>query len=90
MILQKMILYECIDYPTYNDYVDNGKKTIGCGSPIRSTITLVSFGIVVNLIFLNLFIAIILDGYKDTNERNSKMFNSDLREYFREIWSYFD
>ena len=39
---------------------------------------------------MNLFIAIILDSYEETNERNSKMFNSDLKENFREVWSYYD
>ena len=42
------------------------------------------------LIFLNLFIAIILQGYADTTERNEKMFNSDVKEQFREIWSHYD
>jgi len=42
------------------------------------------------LIFLNLFIAIIVDGYRQTTERNAKMFNSELKEIFRDAWSVYD
>ena len=50
----------------------------------------ISLILVVILIFLNLFIAIILQGYNDTTERNEKMFNSDINEHFRDIWSHYD
>ena len=42
------------------------------------------------LIFLNLFIAIILQGYDETRDRNEKMFNSEIREHFRDTWSMYD
>lgn len=45
---------------------------------------------IVTLIFLNMFIAIILQGYADTCDRNAKMFNNEMRDHFRETWSKYD
>jgi hypothetical protein len=59
----RTILYQCIDNPSYEDYVENGKNTIGCGNINSSVIIFVIFCIIVILIFLNLFIAVILEGY---------------------------
>ena len=55
-----------------------------------SVVYFFSFVLVLILIFLNLFIAIILQGYDETRERNEKMFNSEIRDNFREVWSEFD
>jgi len=42
------------------------------------------------IIFLNLFIAIILSGFNDSSEDDSKVFNQDMKDQFRVKWSYFD
>jgi hypothetical protein len=70
------LTYQCIDNPTYEEYKENNFTTIGCGSMAASNIIFTFFGIVVILIFLNLFIAIILEGYQNTSDRNEKMFNN--------------
>jgi hypothetical protein len=57
--------YECINRPTYEDYVENNYQTIGCGSLGSSIAMFYSFVVIIMLIFLNLFIAIILQGYQD-------------------------
>lgn len=44
----------------------------------------------VKLIFLNLFIAIILQGFDDTNQRSKNLFNDTHMNIFREKWSEFD
>ena len=44
----------------------------------------------ITLIFLNLFIAIIIDQYQQTVERNQQMFDSEIKEQFRDVWSKFD
>ena len=43
-----------------------------------------------NLIFLNLFIAIILQGFEDTQRKDTRLFNNDSLQKFRQIWSDFD
>jgi hypothetical protein len=52
---------ECIDNPTYDDYViTGGYNAVGCGSASMAYAYFVSYMFVVNLIFLKIFIAIIL------------------------------
>ena len=50
----------------------------------------ISFVIVVSLVFLNLFVAIILEGFSDTYQKDKKLFNLETTEYFRDVWSRFD
>ena len=56
---KNMITNDCIENPTYQDYVDNGYETIGCGSSF-ATAYLFLFTFMISIIFINLFIAIIL------------------------------
>jgi hypothetical protein len=41
--------------------------TLGCGSELAGLLFFLSFYLVVPLVFLNLFIAIILEGFETTN-----------------------
>ena len=43
-----------------------------------------------NIIFLNLFIAIILEGYEETQEKDSRLFNQQTQDHFRQVWSKYD
>ena len=49
--------------PAFQEYVDNGKEAVGCGDKLSAILVFLSFLIIVVLIFLNLFIAIILQAY---------------------------
>jgi hypothetical protein len=60
---EKSIKNDCIENPSYEDYVMNGYKSIGCGNKATSITVCIIFSIVVIQIFLNLFIAIILEGH---------------------------
>jgi hypothetical protein len=51
--------------------------TTGCGASYVSTFYFVSFYLVVPLIFLNLFIAIILEGFTSTNNAMSSLLQDD-------------
>lgn len=44
----------------------------------------------VSLVFLKLFIAIILEGYKEVQSQDTRLFNSDMNQHFRGVWSEFD
>ena len=57
--------YECIPSPTYEDYEANNFVAVGCGNYRVALSILFSYVIMVILIFLNLFIAIILNSYQD-------------------------
>jgi lysylphosphatidylglycerol synthetase-like protein (DUF2156 family) len=49
-----------------------------------------SFALIVSTIFIRLFIAIILQIFKQTTERQNKFMSSDLNEHFRKTWALFD
>ena len=51
--------YECIENPTYQDYVNAGKTTIGCGSHVSQTFFIL-YVFWCSLILVNLFIAVTL------------------------------
>ncbi|CDW82905.1 voltage-gated ion channel superfamily [Stylonychia lemnae] len=88
---QQSIDFHCIDSPTYQDYVDNSYMTVGCGdSSFAGLLFYYSYIIFVNLIFLNLFIAIILQGFDDTQSKESRMFNQETLDKFRDVWSQYD
>ena len=50
----------------------------------------ISFYLVVVLIFLNLFIAIILEGFTTTNNAMSSLLQEDDLEHFVDCWARFD
>ena len=83
-------LYECIESPSYSDFVRNGGQPVGCGDQVTAIVFFISFVIVVSLVFLNLFVAIILEGFEDTYQKDKKLFNHETTEYFRDVWSRFD
>jgi hypothetical protein len=58
--------FECMNSPQYSDYVDNNFVTVGCGQRGQALLFFISYFFLVNLVFLNLFIAIILDGFAGT------------------------
>ena len=82
--------YDCMDNPTYDDYVANDMNTVGCGNLEGARIYFVSFMFIVSLVFLKLFIGIIIEGYKNTQIQDERLFNNEIRDRFREVWSEFD
>ena len=54
---------QCRDEETYKSMIDNGGEPFACGSPISSYLFFILFHILVSQIFLNLFIAIIVDAF---------------------------
>ena len=85
----RSVNFDCIDDPTYEDYVNAG-KAVGCGHQTASIIIFYTFWIMVTLIFINLFIAIILQGYSSSVTMNNKWFNLKLPTKFKTAWSYID
>lgn len=63
---------------------------IGCGSIVISYSFFITYTFLVAMIFLQLFIAIILQGYEDTQTQESRLFNNDATQQFREAWADLD
>jgi voltage-dependent calcium channel L type alpha-1D len=58
----KSILFDCVEDADYYTWKNNGEVTNGCGSSI-SVIFFYSFNVIVSQVFLNLFVAIIIDSF---------------------------
>ncbi len=67
----------CIWNPSHQDYLDYG-QTIGCGNRAVAYAFFSSFTFIVSLIFLQLFIAVILQGYDDTQVQEARLFNNEM------------
>lgn len=87
---QKAPWNDCIDDPNYMDYLNNGMKNLGCGNRTQVMIFFISYLFIVNLVFLKLFIAIILKGYEQAQIQGQRLFNDEINEKFRKVWSEFD
>ena len=59
----------------------------GCGSFAASLFFCVSFMIVVSFIFLNLFIAIILDSFDTSKDEESLQIGGDTLSKFNDLWA---
>jgi hypothetical protein len=87
---ENSITNQCIPDPSYADYINAGYATVGCGSFRGSVLYFYSYLLVVKLVFLNLFVAVILDGFDVVSLQESRTLNSDVLERVREAWGDFD
>lgn len=55
--------YQCRDHETYDTIMANNGETFACGSPLISYGFFILFHILVSQIFMNLFVAIIIDAF---------------------------
>jgi len=55
--------YQCRDNETYETAMLNNMETFACGSPVISYGFFIMFHILVSQIFMNLFVAIIIDAF---------------------------
>jgi len=57
---------DCVENPSYEDYVAAGYNPVGCGNYLITYIFFFTYLMMITLVFLNLFVAIILNGYLET------------------------
>lgn len=67
----------------------NGMQTQQCGTKY-AVIFFLGYFLMVPLIFLNLFIAIILEGFEQTSSKVNNLIQEEDLEKFRECWAAFD
>lgn len=63
---------------------------MACGNYGGSVVFFLVFVIMVALVFLNLFIAVILQSFEETMQTSKKWLDFDKIEHYREVWSKFD
>lgn len=82
-------LFEWVNNPTYDDYEANNFETVGCGE-VYATYFFTSFILIVQLIFLNLFIAIILQGFDFMNKKANRILKDEVLNDYKAQWAKFD
>jgi Ion transport protein len=60
----------CTESPTFASIQANGGEINGCGTSV-SFVYFMLFHLFVSVIFLNLFVAVILNGFSNSNEEES-------------------
>ena len=64
---ERGITFQCVNDPSYEEIIANGGEPNGCGSQVSAFLYFISFMVIVSFIFLNLFIAIILEGFNKSS-----------------------
>lgn len=82
--------YQCVEEHSYQDFLDNGKVPNGCGNRPIAICFFTTFVMLVSLVFINLFVAIILEGFDETIVENKQVFNLQSHEKIRNAWSPYD
>lgn len=86
----KSVLYECNESKEYKDmFVAEGEplNIEGCGSPMLATLFFISFMVIVSFIFLNLFIAIILESFESSQDDEGRKVGESTITIFNDFWS---
>ena len=84
-------LHNCSENPTYQEYEDAGFEPQGCGVQEQLTwFYFISYTFLLTLVFLNLFIAIILDGYFEASDQTGQALTPTLTAKCLDSWSLYD
>ena len=84
------VTFQCSDSDfDYQTYLSDGMQTNGCGST-AGIIYFMTFYFMVPLIFLNLFIAIILEGFEQTSKKESSAIQEEDMDQIMRVWAKFD
>jgi hypothetical protein len=77
------IEWQCVKNPTYEDYVANDFIPVGCGSGLGGIWFYYSYHVLVNMIFLNLVVGIIIEGFEETKTLEARLFKKELALRFQ-------
>ena len=80
--MKRSIIHQC-EYT----YV-NGEINL-CGSD-WTILYILSFNVVVSIVFMNLFVAIILQNFSDLNAQENQLLNENNMEHLRQCWARYD
>lgn len=88
---QKSILFQCSDDDfDYETYAANGYKTQGCGSPGAGMAFFMAYFLLIPLFFLDIFVAIIIEGFEQSSNKANNLIQEEDYEHFRDCWVKFD
>lgn len=79
----RSVIFDCKDSENFEQRA--GEEPTVCGSP-ETRPFFVSFMIIVSFIFINLFIAIILESFEDSTAEEGLQVGGETMTQFNEIW----
>ena len=56
-------MFQCVESETVEEIIENNYQRSSCGDPLIATIFFTLYQLIVTQVFLNLFIAIIIDAF---------------------------
>lgn len=86
---QKEVNFDCDPSPSFESITANNGEPNGCGSAF-SYLYFVLFTLIVSIIFLNLFVAVILNGFTSSNEEEGISKFKEKLEKVKLIWQEYD
>ena len=78
---------ECVGFQNYDDWQRDGVK--GCGSVFAYPFFFV-FVVLSQMVFINLFIAFVLQAYITSYEENCSLITLDDYDHLTSLWSIYD
>lgn len=86
----RSVLFQCNPNADYYSILANGMQADGCGIANVAVPYFYSFTLIVSQIFLNLFIAIIIDSFLNQADAFALPVNQNDIDEFIEVWALFD
>ena len=77
---QKSITFDCFYDITYEQIKEHDIS--GCGSPMAANIYFISFMVIVSFVFLQLFIAIILESFNTSSDEEGLKIKQETLDMF--------
>ena len=74
------ILFECVENQSYESKLKDGIQ--GCGNAAVAYFYFATFILMVSIVFLNLFIAIILEGFAESSQEGKMRVGNECFEEF--------
>ena len=87
------IMHDCMITPESRDAFDRPRCTVeagDCGNPVASVAYFVSFQVLSSFVILNMMIALILEEYSRSVNREKHKVNAEDAEHFVEAWAKYD
>ena len=87
MTRQRDVNFACLDIKSYYDY-----KAYGLQGCVDGTgyIFMTVFQLIYAMIILNLFVAVVLEGFQNTMDNEESYIKPDYIENFNEVWMEYD
>jgi|TARA_B110000305_G_scaffold241048_1_gene313602 hypothetical protein len=82
---KKSVTFDCYENISYEQIAKEG--ILGCGSTVAANMYCISFMVVVSFVFLQLFIAIILESFNTSSGEEGLKIKQETLDKFNQLWT---